>query len=131
CNGGTAQAVNIKLNTPIPLTWVRLVFREPGLLDQVQLTYEDSNGAGPSPCDPERRARVDPRTVDIMCPTETPVAAVSVGGAGVAALCSLDISAGTCTASKHSVGLWRQTFKHSVGLWRQTFKHSVGLWRQT
>ncbi|KAK3804164.1 hypothetical protein RRG08_000813 [Elysia crispata] len=100
CNNGTAHTVNLNLTTPRPLTWVRLVVSQPGRLDQLHVSYQDSSEGGLTPCNHSRRAKVDERTLDILCPTQTAVDSVTVSGAGVHELCSLYISAGRNVALK-------------------------------
>ncbi|KAK3770998.1 hypothetical protein RRG08_002047 [Elysia crispata] len=157
CNNGTAHTVNLSLTTPRPLTWVRLVVSQPGRLDQLHVSYQDSSEDGLTPCHHARGAKVDERTLDILCPTQTAVDSVTVSGAGVQELCSLYISAGRNVALKQATtqsstfNSWAasnavdgnqgepgrnpaklektcsHTNNHNIGWWKVTFSRAVNI----
>ncbi|KAK3792546.1 hypothetical protein RRG08_011997 [Elysia crispata] len=111
CNTRMSRSVKVTLDTPIPLTWVRVVLRDAGHLKQLQMSYLksriDSSSLHTS-CSEISTAKVDARTLDIYCPTSDVVLAVTLEGAAVQGLCSLYISAGRNVALK-------QTTKQSSG----------------
>ncbi|GFO22582.1 hypothetical protein PoB_004908700, partial [Plakobranchus ocellatus] len=91
CNDENAQTITVRLATPHPLTWVRIVVSDTANLTEFQLGYQTST-TGVALCDNARSARVDDKTLDIFCPTSTIVTHVTVSGLGVSTLCSLFIS---------------------------------------
>ncbi|RUS92206.1 hypothetical protein EGW08_000059 [Elysia chlorotica] len=102
CNPWSTQSVTVTLDTPIPLTWVRLVVNDPEHLDQIQLSYQPSGSATQHNCPDLRKATIGSMTVDIPCPTENKINEVTLYGSGVTGLCSLYISGGRNVALKQA-----------------------------
>ncbi|KAK3739089.1 hypothetical protein RRG08_064534 [Elysia crispata] len=102
CNTGNTQSVTVTLDTPIPLTWVRVVVRDAGDLNQIQLSYQLSGSSTSVTCPDFRTAKVDNITLDIECFTQHNVSGLSISGSGVTELCSLYISGGRNVALKQT-----------------------------
>ncbi|KAK3756421.1 hypothetical protein RRG08_029092 [Elysia crispata] len=98
----TTLPVTVTLDTPIPLTWIRVVVRDAGDLNQIQLSYQLSGTSTPLACPGLRKAKVDDLTLDIECSTTQKVSGVTLSGSGVTGLCSLYISGGRNVALKQS-----------------------------
>ncbi|KAK3741215.1 hypothetical protein RRG08_000544 [Elysia crispata] len=93
CNRENLRSVTVTLDTPIPLTWLRVVVSDAVHLNTVKISYanESSNG---TECPESNTAEINRVSADISCPTEYPVTSVTLSGRGVNFLCSLYISAG-------------------------------------
>ncbi|GFN80191.1 receptor-type tyrosine-protein phosphatase kappa [Plakobranchus ocellatus] len=102
CNDGNVQSLTVKLATPHPLTWVRVVVGDTANLSEFQLSYHTSTPETSVPCTNPRSARVNDKTLDIFCPTPDVVSYVSLSGRGVSGLCSLYISGGRNVALKQT-----------------------------
>ncbi|GFO36844.1 fucolectin-related protein, partial [Plakobranchus ocellatus] len=94
CNNGNVQSITARLNTPHPLTWVRVVVKDTAYLNQFQLSYLSDDSQNSTHCVNPRSARVDDVTLDISCPTLVVVSHVTLSGANVLGLCSFYISGG-------------------------------------
>ncbi|KAK3787777.1 hypothetical protein RRG08_010726 [Elysia crispata] len=92
CNRENLRSVTVTLDTPIPLTWLRVVAMDAAHLITVNISYwnESSNS---TQCPESNTAEINRVTMDISCPTEYPVTSVTLSGRGVIFLCSLYISA--------------------------------------
>ncbi|RUS89570.1 hypothetical protein EGW08_002688, partial [Elysia chlorotica] len=104
CNPSSTQSVTVTLDTPIPLTWVRLVVRDPENLNQIQLSYQSSPSSTNMTCGDLGTAEVNDKTLDIKCATADPVSAVIIDGFGATGLCTLYISGGRNVALKQTAG---------------------------
>ncbi|GFN90791.1 fibrinogen-related molecule [Plakobranchus ocellatus] len=93
-NRDNVQSITVELDTPHPLTWVRVVASAPAYLDQFELRYQIEGSGTFIRCANPRSARVDDSTLDISCPTSDVVSHVTVSGFIVRGLCSLYISGG-------------------------------------
>ncbi|RUS73293.1 hypothetical protein EGW08_018942, partial [Elysia chlorotica] len=100
CNDGTTDTVYVKLDTPIPLTWARLVFSGEAYKDRIQFYFTPGYTTQPIECSVLRTANVDATTVDFSCPTPDTAKKVVLVGQGVRKLCSLYISGGRNVALK-------------------------------
>ncbi|GFO49824.1 multiple epidermal growth factor-like domains 10 [Plakobranchus ocellatus] len=94
CNNGNVQSITVRLNTPHPLSWVRIVVRNAAYLKRFQLSYQADGSQASTPCVDPRSAKVNDVTLDISCPTSGVVSQVMLSGATVLELCSLYISRG-------------------------------------
>ncbi|GFO05128.1 fucolectin-related protein [Plakobranchus ocellatus] len=102
CNtNGDLGYITASLDTPHPLTWVRVVVSDTAYLDQFELSYQLNGSSVSTPCAHPRSVRVDDRTLDISCPTYV-VSHVTVSGVIVRGLCSLYISGGRNVALKQT-----------------------------
>ncbi|GFO46880.1 fucolectin-related protein [Plakobranchus ocellatus] len=110
CNTDDLESVTVALDTPHPLTWVRVVVSDTAFLDQFELSYQLTGSTVSALCTDPRSARVDSATVDISCPTKDVVTHVTLSGSIVRGMCSLYISGGRNVALKQTAGQ-PQTFK--------------------
>ncbi|GFO23024.1 multiple epidermal growth factor-like domains protein 10 [Plakobranchus ocellatus] len=94
CNNGNVQPITVRLHTPHPLSWLRVVFRDTAYLDQFQLSYQIDGSLISIPCVNPRTARVGDLTLDIFCPTSDVISHVILSGSALLRLCSLYISGG-------------------------------------
>lgn len=102
CNDGSMANLTIALDTPIPLTWVRLVVTNTAYLDQIELGYQTVDFQETRACPNPQSSRVNDNTVDILCLTLDKVSQVKLAGPGVRWLCSLYISGGRNVAIKQN-----------------------------
>ncbi|KAK3785975.1 hypothetical protein RRG08_064111 [Elysia crispata] len=93
CNRGTLRSVTVTLDTPIPLTWLRVVISDAVNLNMMFISYRNESSPY-TECPESNTAEINRVTIDISCPTEYPVTSVTLSGQGVNYLCSLYISAG-------------------------------------
>ncbi|KAK3797410.1 hypothetical protein RRG08_055606, partial [Elysia crispata] len=97
-NRENLRSVTVTLDTPIPLTWLRVVVSDAVHLSTVKISYWNQRTY--KDCPESNTAKIDRVTMDISCPTEYPVTSVTLSGRGVVFLCSLYISAGRNVALK-------------------------------
>ncbi|KAK3774958.1 hypothetical protein RRG08_040546 [Elysia crispata] len=88
CNDGTIRTIYAALDTPIPLTWVRVVVNDEAYIDQIRLFKKVQNSNQLTRCSELRKAKVDATTIDISCPTTEPVTDVVLDGEGT---CSISL----------------------------------------
>ncbi|BFZ21558.1 hypothetical protein BsWGS_24597 [Bradybaena similaris] len=88
----SGSSVDVVLDQPYVFTWLRIHFRDTGLLQELSLQFRQN--ATTFNCSKQRSARVDHRTMDIHCDLQTTVQVVSLSGEAVKDLCSLYISGG-------------------------------------
>ncbi|KAK3766443.1 hypothetical protein RRG08_000526, partial [Elysia crispata] len=88
CNRENLRSVTVTLDTPIPLTWLRVVSIDAAEINRV--------------------------TADISCLTEYPVTSVTLSGRSVLFLCSLYISAGKAKTSLGEISPLRSREDTSV-----------------
>ncbi|KAK3778461.1 hypothetical protein RRG08_065094, partial [Elysia crispata] len=100
CNTGNTQPVTVTLDTPIPLTWLRVVVSDAVHLSTMKISYRNENSPTTQQCPESNTAKITETTEDISCPTEYPVTRVTLSGRGIKFLCSLYISAGRNVALK-------------------------------
>ncbi|KAK3766892.1 hypothetical protein RRG08_040415 [Elysia crispata] len=103
CNDGNLHTITLVLDTPQPLTWLRLVVNDPDLLNHfhdVQHQYIGILG-----CSAAKTARVDDHTIDVACDTTYAVSHVTLTGSRLETLCSLYISGGRNVALKQPAKL--------------------------
>ncbi|GFO39317.1 multiple epidermal growth factor-like domains 10 [Plakobranchus ocellatus] len=94
CNYEKGRSITVRLKTPHPLTWVRIVVKAAAYLRHFRLSYEIDGSESSVPCINPRSARVDDVTLDISCPTLAVVSHVTLSSWDVLRLCSLYISGG-------------------------------------
>ncbi|KAK3782006.1 hypothetical protein RRG08_038556, partial [Elysia crispata] len=99
CITGTHRSVTVTLDTPIPLTWLRVVLSDAVHLSTVKISYRNKS-SNSTECPESNTAKINKVSADISCPTEYPVTSVTLSGLGVDYLCSLYISAGRNVALK-------------------------------
>ncbi|GFO17994.1 fucolectin-related molecule [Plakobranchus ocellatus] len=102
CNNGNVQSITVRLNTPHPLTWVRVVVRDTIYLNEFQLSYQTDGSQVSTPCVNPRSARVDDLTLDISCPTSDVVSEVTLSAPDELELCSFYISGGRNVALREA-----------------------------
>ncbi|RUS89566.1 hypothetical protein EGW08_002684 [Elysia chlorotica] len=100
CNTHSLHPITITLDPPIPLSWVRVFYKDTDNLYRIWLSYQPSTGFGFRSCPKDAIGWVNNITVDMVCHTEEPVDAVTLSGEGLAELCSLYISGGRNVALK-------------------------------
>ncbi|KAK3757391.1 hypothetical protein RRG08_050093 [Elysia crispata] len=99
CNRENLLSVIVTLDTPIPLTWLRVVAINAVHLNTVKISYRNKS-SNSTECPESNTAKINKVSADISCPTEYPVTSVTLSGDGVIFLCSLYISAGRNMALK-------------------------------
>ncbi|RUS75220.1 hypothetical protein EGW08_017010 [Elysia chlorotica] len=98
CNDGNLHTITVDLDTPQPLTWLRLVVNDSDLLNDFQ--DAEHQYIGILGCTGAKTARVDKLTIDVACDTEHVVDHVTLTGSRLETLCSLYISGGRNVALK-------------------------------
>ncbi|KAK3757298.1 hypothetical protein RRG08_065093, partial [Elysia crispata] len=93
------RSVTVTLDTPIPLTWLRVVVSEAVHFSTVKISYRNESSPYTG-CPESNTAEINRVTADIYCPTKYPVTSVTLSGRGIIFLCSLYISAGRNVALK-------------------------------
>ncbi|GFO43122.1 fucolectin-related protein [Plakobranchus ocellatus] len=102
CAGGNLQLISVRLDTPQPLTWIRVVSNSASPT-QFQLEYSPERfPSSYTPCKNPRTAKVDDRTLDISCPTSYSIVHLTLSGPTVNQLCSLYINGGRNVALKQT-----------------------------
>ncbi|RUS75224.1 hypothetical protein EGW08_017014 [Elysia chlorotica] len=100
-----ANSITARLDTPYPLTWVRVVVNDPEHLGDLMLRYQTVDGSTRlGICDTQKSAFVAEKIMDIWCipSNKTRVSSVVLIGRSVRNLCSLYISGGRNVALKQS-----------------------------
>ncbi|KAK3776347.1 hypothetical protein RRG08_000528 [Elysia crispata] len=92
CNRENLRSVTVTLDTPILLTWLRVVVNDEVHLSAMKISYRIESSPS-TECPKSNTAEINRLTMDISCLTEYPVTSVTLSGQGVKFLCSLYISA--------------------------------------
>ncbi|GFR88254.1 multiple epidermal growth factor-like domains 10 [Elysia marginata] len=100
CNSGTITSVMMTLDTPIPLTWIRLVVNVTDNFKDTILRYQEKGTDTFVLCENLKTAKVDDKTLDVICETNNTVEMLLLQGSVVNKLCSLYISKGRNVALK-------------------------------
>ncbi|GFN79556.1 receptor-type tyrosine-protein phosphatase s, partial [Plakobranchus ocellatus] len=96
CNNGNVQSITVRLSTPHPFTWVRIVVRDTVYFNEIQLSYQTVGSQASTLCVNPRSARVDDVTLDIFCPSSDVVSHVTLSSPNELGLCSFYISGECC-----------------------------------
>ncbi|GFO48342.1 multiple epidermal growth factor-like domains 6 [Plakobranchus ocellatus] len=106
CNNESTNNITVILDTPHPITWIRVVVNDSIQPDHFQLAFQNkSSGEIHWPCQNPQTAIVDRATMDILCRTPVAIKFLTVSGPGVLSLCSLHISAGRNVALNQTTNL--------------------------
>ncbi|GFN78783.1 multiple epidermal growth factor-like domains protein 6 [Plakobranchus ocellatus] len=101
CVSGYLQPITVTLETPHPLSWIRVVSNT-AHNNQFQLSYKEESSTSFTPCMNPRTAKVDDLTLDISCPTLNSVAELTLSGPIINGICSLYINGGRNVALKQT-----------------------------
>ncbi|KAK3761901.1 hypothetical protein RRG08_000540 [Elysia crispata] len=93
CNRENLRSVTVTLDTPIPLTWLRVVVSDAVHLNTVKISYWNKSSTSRE-CPESYTAEITKFTADFSCLTDYPVTSLTLSDHGVNYLCSLIISAG-------------------------------------
>ncbi|GFS07091.1 fucolectin-related protein [Elysia marginata] len=95
-------SVKVTLDTPIPLTWIRLVVKDTAELNNnnIILSYQENGTDTFVPCENIKVAKVSDKILDMVCETKNTVEGIMLQGPVVNNLCSLYISKGRNIALK-------------------------------
>ncbi|GFO26783.1 fucolectin-related molecule, partial [Plakobranchus ocellatus] len=103
CNNGRTDTITVLLDTPHPITWIRVVANDSIQLDHFQLAFQNTSRREMRwKCPNPQTSRIDGKTMDILCKTPVAIKFLTVSGPGVLSLCSLHISAGRNVALKQA-----------------------------
>ncbi|RUS78976.1 hypothetical protein EGW08_013278 [Elysia chlorotica] len=107
CSSGKSTSVTVTLDTPVPLSWLRLVVNHTDYLNSTYVNYltvGDSltHGHETRRCPNAYSAKVDNLILDIDCATTDLVQSVTLEGSGLLGMCSLYISGGRNVALRES-----------------------------
>ncbi|GFN97914.1 gypsy retrotransposon integrase-like protein 1 [Plakobranchus ocellatus] len=95
------NSITVKLETPQPLTWIRVVSNT-AFIPQFQLLYKGESSTSFTTCANPRFAKVDDSTLDISCPTSNSIAEFTLSGLSVWRICSIYINGGRNVALKQT-----------------------------
>ncbi|KAK3738417.1 hypothetical protein RRG08_037054 [Elysia crispata] len=102
---GGHQTITVTLDTPIPVSRIRVVLTNAGLLSQLAISYQLESSRKPSRQENAselRSIKVDDTTMDIFYNSPDIVANLTLSGKAVKELCSLYISGGRNMALKQA-----------------------------
>ncbi|GFO50196.1 multiple epidermal growth factor-like domains 10 [Plakobranchus ocellatus] len=104
CFDRNLLSITVRLKTPQPLTWIRVVSN--GVyFPRFHLSYRGENSTSFTYCRNPRFAMVDDRTMDISCPTSNSIAELTLTGFIVYSMCSLYMNGGRNVALKQTAEL--------------------------
>ncbi|KAK3763092.1 hypothetical protein RRG08_005855 [Elysia crispata] len=114
CNRGNLRSVTVTLDTPIPLTWLRVVVSGAVYLNKMSISYRNESSSH-TECPESHTTKITGTIADISCPTDSPVTSLTLSGDGVYYLCSLHISAAQIRCTKGWFGPDCQYQCHCAG----------------
>ncbi|KAH9492070.1 hypothetical protein Btru_026747 [Bulinus truncatus] len=100
----SVKYVTVSWNTPYPLTWTRLIFRNLSQVKNVTLFYERYKEQNLVPCKLQRAYMVNNRTLDIKCLDNVTTASIKIEGT-LSEMCSVFISGGRNLAYRQEAKL--------------------------
>ncbi|KAH9494750.1 hypothetical protein Btru_017789, partial [Bulinus truncatus] len=93
CLQNNQQTVNVTFNTTYVFTWMRIVVNNESMLSNFTFQFTTrSSGSDVLDCERKRFFLINSKTLDIKCYFTRIIEKVSIGGPGVASLCSLYIN---------------------------------------